>query len=54
MKLLKLRKAVAKESLARARKRVKASLMQAAISLTIKNVLHDGEYGYLRDWKIYG
>lgn len=42
------------ESLARARKRVKANLKRSALELVYRNIMRDGMYGYQRERKIYG
>ena len=54
MKLLKLRKLFAKESLARARKRIRAALKQSANAMIYANIGYDGTNGYLRDRNCYG
>ncbi len=50
--LLKLFKLITKESLCRARKRVRNNLKQSANTLIYANVFYEGMNGYLRD-KIY-
>ena len=54
MKLLKLRKIFAKESLCRARKRIKARLNQSANAMIYDRVFYEGTDGYLRDRNCYG
>ena len=54
MKLLKLRKIFAKESLCRARKRVRNDLKYTANMLIYRNVFLEGTDGYLRDRNCYG
>ena len=50
----KLLKLIKPESLARARKRVKANLTQASSMLIYKNIFRDGMRGYEREKGIYG
>ena len=52
--LLKLRKLLAKESLARARKRIRNSLKQSANEMIYTNIIKDGVEGYKRERGIYG
>ena len=54
MKLIKIRKLLAKESLCRARKRVRRDLKQTANDMIYANIGYDGTNGYLRDRKCYG
>lgn len=54
MIMLKLRKAIAKESLCRARKRVKINLKQSANILIYNSIFNQGAEGYLRDSNCYG
>lgn len=54
MKLLKLIKIIKPESLARARKRVRAALKQSANDMIYANIGYDGVNGYLRDRNCYG
>lgn len=54
MKLLKLRKLLAKESLCRARKRIRTALKQSANEMIYTNVFKDGVDGYKRERSIYG
>ena len=53
MILIKLRKLIAKESLPRARKRVRNDLKLSANMLIYTNIFKEGMAGYLRD-NIYG
>lgn len=53
MILIKLRKLIAKESLSRARKRVRNDLKATANMLIYRNIFNEGTDGYLRD-NIYG
>lgn len=50
MKLLKLRKIFAKESLARARKRINMRLRNDAKMFILTGVFSEAEHGYERDW----
>lgn len=52
MKLLRIRKLIAKESLPRARKRVRNNLKLSANAMIYGNIFNQGIKGYLRD-KIY-
>lgn len=54
MKMLKLRKLLAKESLCRARKRIRNALKQSANAMIYQNVFNQGIEGYLRDRNCYG
>lgn len=54
MKLFKLRKLIAKESLCRARKRIKNDLKREANTLIYRNIFNQGIDGYLRDRNCYG
>jgi hypothetical protein len=54
MKLLKLRKLFAKESLCRARKRIRNDLKQSANSLIYNYIFNQGADGYFRDRNCYG
>ena len=54
MKLLKLHKLFAKESLSRARKRVRINLKREANAMIYNNVFKEGTDGYLRDRNCYG
>lgn len=49
MKLLKLRKLLAKESLCRARKRIRNALKSSANAMIYRNVFNQGTEGYLRE-----
>ena len=52
--MLKLRKLIAKESLCRARKRIKNDLKQSANNLIYNYIFKQGTDGYLRDRNCYG
>lgn len=54
MKLLKLRKLLAKESLCRARKRIRNDLKSSANTLIYNSIFNQGTEGYLRDRNCYG
>lgn len=52
--MIKLRKLFAKESLARARRRVRNGLKQSSNDMIYANIGYDGVNGYLRDRNCYG
>ena len=53
MKLIKIRKLLAKESLCRARKRVRSDLKQTANDMIYDYIFNQGSVGYKRDNKVY-
>ena len=50
----KLKIKLSKESLARARKRIRNELKQSNLALVYRNVFKDGTEGYKRERNIYG
>lgn len=52
--ILNLRKKLAKESLARMRKRIKLNLINEHNRLIYNSVFNSGKNGYLRDRNCYG
>lgn len=53
MIMLKLLKLIRRESLARARRRVKRSIKNSANKLIFRSILREGEFGYKRERSIY-
>lgn len=51
---IKLLKLIKPESLARARKRIRAALKQSANEMIYTNIIKDGVEGYKRERSIYG
>lgn len=49
-----VKKLLAKESLARAKKRIKRNLRKSAKLMILQNIFYDGHNGYLRQGDIYG
>lgn len=50
----RLLKLIKPESLARARKRIKADLKRSALQLVYRNIFRDGTRGYERETYVYG
>lgn len=51
--MIKLLKLIRPESLARARKRIKADLKSSGLALIYRNIMRDGTYGYQRERRVY-
>lgn len=53
MLILKIKKFIAKESLARLRKRVRSNLNQSANAMIYSYIFYQGHSGYMRDKDCY-